>query len=149
MGLRHPIVDSNQSHSFAHQYTKIALFNQKHFVSFSFVTLIQANACDASELHLPVELPQHHYGANLETWPSPISRGCRANTPTCCSCIWHHNVCASLMESPDMIFNFCLWVCMTNRCRLIAEFTSLVFVLWLKASGLCVCQCVCSRLVVR
>jgi len=42
--------------------------------SFSFFTLIQANACDASELHLTVELPQHHYGANLETWPLPICR---------------------------------------------------------------------------
>ena len=26
---------------------------------------------------------------------------------TCVSCIWHRNVCTSVMESPDMIFNFC------------------------------------------
>ena len=52
IGLRHPTVDSSQSHRFAHQYTKIVLFNQNHLVSFCLFTLIQANACDASELHL-------------------------------------------------------------------------------------------------
>jgi len=87
IGLRHPTVDSSQSRRFAHQYTKIVLFNQNQFVAFSLFTRIQANACDASELHVPIAPPQNHYGANLETWPSPMSRDYQANTPTCVSCM--------------------------------------------------------------